>query len=159
MLSACDDPPRQGVESGIRCELLRKSVRWPLASIEPSHEHRKRGGRESTALRVREPRRHAKKRVLRPAWRTRAKRSVMASFASLLRHRRSAPTRWTREIASRPAQKRVTAYEHCRWEIEASGATFIASDEAVRDGRIVTGQTWQSHPEFYRLVFACFGEN
>ena len=53
------------------------------------------------------------------------------------------------------AGKRVTAYEHCRWEIEASGATYLSSDEAVRDGRIVTGQTWQSHPEFYRLVFAC----
>ena len=51
--------------------------------------------------------------------------------------------------------KRVTAYEHCRWEIEAAGATYVASDQAVRDGRVVTGQTWQSHPEFYRLVFAC----
>lgn len=51
--------------------------------------------------------------------------------------------------------KRVTAYEHCRWEIEAAGATYVATDQAVRDGRIVTGQTWQSHPEFYRHVFAC----
>jgi len=51
--------------------------------------------------------------------------------------------------------KRVTAYEHCRWEIEACGATYVAADQAVRDGRIVTGQTWQSHPEFYRLVFGC----
>jgi protease I len=49
--------------------------------------------------------------------------------------------------------KRVTAYEHCRWEIAAAGATYVAEDQAVRDGRIVTGQTWQSHPEFYRLVF------
>jgi len=54
-------------------------------------------------------------------------------------------------------KKRVTAYEHCRWEIEASGATYVSSDEAVRDGHIVTGQTWQSHPEFYRLVFGCLG--
>lgn len=51
--------------------------------------------------------------------------------------------------------KRVTAYEHCRWEIEAAGATYVTADQAVRDGRIVTGQTWQSHPEFYRLVFEC----
>ncbi len=51
----------------------------------------------------------------------------------------------------------VTAYEHCRWEIEAAGATYVTSDQAVRDGRIVTGQTWQSHPEFYRLVFECLG--
>ena len=26
---------------------------------------------------------------------------------------------------------------------------------AVRDGRLVTGQTWQSHPDFHRLVFDC----
>jgi protease I len=51
--------------------------------------------------------------------------------------------------------KRVTAYENCRWEIEAAGATYITADQAVRDDRIVTGQTWQSHPEFYRLVFEC----
>lgn len=51
--------------------------------------------------------------------------------------------------------KRVTAYENCRWEIEAAGATYVTDEQAVRDGRIVTGQTWQSHPEFYRLVFEC----
>lgn len=51
--------------------------------------------------------------------------------------------------------KRVTAYEHCRWEIEAAGGKYITTDQAVRDGRVVTGQTWQSHPEFYRLVFEC----
>lgn len=53
----------------------------------------------------------------------------------------------------------VTAYEHCRWEIEAAGATYVTDDQAVRDGRIVTGQTWQSHPEFYRHVFACLGQS
>ncbi|MGH9163594.1 MAG: DJ-1/PfpI family protein [Vicinamibacteraceae bacterium] len=51
--------------------------------------------------------------------------------------------------------KRVTAYAHCRWEIEAAGGTYVAEQQAVRDGRLVTGQTWQSHPEFYRLVFEC----
>jgi deglycase len=51
--------------------------------------------------------------------------------------------------------RQVTAYENCRWEIEAAGATYITDQQAVRDGRIVTGQTWQSHPEFYRLVFEC----
>lgn len=50
---------------------------------------------------------------------------------------------------------RVTAYEHCRWDIEAAGATYVSADQAVRHNRIVTGQTWQSHPEFYRLVFDC----
>lgn len=53
--------------------------------------------------------------------------------------------------------RRVTAYENCRWEIEAAGATYVTADQAVRDGRLVTGQTWQSHPEFYRLVFECLG--
>jgi len=31
----------------------------------------------------------------------------------------------------------------------------LSPDEAVQDGKIVTGKTWQSHPEFYRLVFNC----
>ena len=51
--------------------------------------------------------------------------------------------------------RRVTVYENCRWEIEAAGATYVCGEQAVRDGRLVTGQTWQSHPEFYRLVFEC----
>jgi protease I len=25
----------------------------------------------------------------------------------------------------------------------------------VRDGKLVTAQTWKAHPEFYREVFAC----
>lgn len=49
---------------------------------------------------------------------------------------------------------RATCYENVRFELEAGGGTW-ATDQAVRDGRIVTAQTWQSHPEFYRLVFAC----
>ena len=51
--------------------------------------------------------------------------------------------------------KNVTAYVNCRWEIEAAGGKYVLADQAVRDGRMVTGQTWQSHPEFYRLVFEC----
>ena len=50
--------------------------------------------------------------------------------------------------------KRLTCYEHVRFEVEAKGGTYC-TEEAVRDGRLVTGQTWQSHPEFYREVFAC----
>ena len=49
----------------------------------------------------------------------------------------------------------VTCYEHVRFEVESCGGTFVGKDEAVRDGNIVTGQTWQSHPDFYRLVFEC----
>jgi protease I len=50
--------------------------------------------------------------------------------------------------------KRLTCYEHVRFEVEQAGGIFV-SEEAIRDGRIVTGQTWQSHPEFYREIFAC----
>ena len=50
---------------------------------------------------------------------------------------------------------RVTAYEHVRSDVEIGGGTYVSEHEAVRDGRIVTGQTWQSHPEFYREVFEC----
>jgi len=48
----------------------------------------------------------------------------------------------------------LTAYEHIRYEIESNGGTY-STEQAVRDGRMVTAQTWQSHPEFYREVFAC----
>ena len=53
---------------------------------------------------------------------------------------------------------RATCYEHVRFEVEAAGGTYV-TDQAVRDGRVVTAQTWQSHPEFYRLVFACLNES
>ena len=35
---------------------------------------------------------------------------------------------------------RLTAYEHLRYEIESGGGEYI-TEEAVRDGRIVTAQT------------------
>ena len=50
----------------------------------------------------------------------------------------------------------LTCYEHVRLEAEQCGASF-KNDQAVRDGRMVTAQTWQSHPEFYREIFACLG--
>jgi protease I len=49
--------------------------------------------------------------------------------------------------------RRVTCYEHVRLEAEQAGAMYVA-DEAVCDGRIVTAQTWRSHPQFYREIFA-----
>jgi protease I len=55
--------------------------------------------------------------------------------------------------------RRVTAYEHVRYEVELGGGTYVREQQAVRDGRIVTGQTWQSHPEFYREVFECLNES
>ena len=54
--------------------------------------------------------------------------------------------------------KNITCYEHVKFEVEACGGTFIGKDQAVKHGRIVTGQTWQSHPEFYRLVFKCLNK-
>jgi protease I len=50
--------------------------------------------------------------------------------------------------------KCITCYEHVRLEAEQTGARF-AHDQAIRDGRVITAQTWQSHPEFYREIFAC----
>lgn len=51
--------------------------------------------------------------------------------------------------------KNLTCYENVRFEVEVCGGTFDGKNEAVKDGRYVTGQTWQSHPDFYRMVFEC----
>jgi protease I len=56
-------------------------------------------------------------------------------------------------------QKNIACYEHVKFEVESCGGTYITPDEAIKDGRIVTGKTWQSHPEFYKIVFACLEEN
>jgi protease I len=53
--------------------------------------------------------------------------------------------------------KKVTCYENIRHEVKADGA-FYQKQEAVRDGLVVSGQTWNSHPEFYQLVFQCLSE-
>jgi len=55
------------------------------------------------------------------------------------------------------AGARATAYAHCRTDVELAGGEYVVDQEAVRHGRMVTGQTWQSHPEFYREVMACLG--
>lgn len=52
-------------------------------------------------------------------------------------------------------QRNIACYEHIKFEVEACGGNYITSDEAVKDGKIVTGKTWQSHPEFYKIVFSC----
>ena len=51
------------------------------------------------------------------------------------------------------ASKCVTCYEHVKLEVEQTGGKW-EKQQAVRDGRMITAQTWQSHPEFYRLIFA-----
>jgi protease I len=55
-------------------------------------------------------------------------------------------------------KRNITCYEHVKSEVEACGGTYISTEQAIKDGRIVTGQTWQSHPEFYKLVFTCLKE-
>ena len=50
--------------------------------------------------------------------------------------------------------KTVTCYVHVRSEAERAGGTY-SEQQAVRDGNLVSAQTWESHPEFYREVFAC----
>jgi len=54
--------------------------------------------------------------------------------------------------------KKIACYEHVKFEVESVGGIYITPDEAVKDGKIVTGKTWQSHPEFYKLVFNCLKE-
>ncbi len=49
--------------------------------------------------------------------------------------------------------KRLTCYEHLRLEAEQAGGRFV-NDQTVCDGHIITAQTWQSHPSFYREIFA-----
>lgn len=46
---------------------------------------------------------------------------------------------------------KLTCYENVRFELESVGGTWV-NQQCVRDGKIVTGQTWQSHAEFYREV-------
>jgi protease I len=55
-------------------------------------------------------------------------------------------------------KKRIACYEHVKFEVECCGGIYVTPDEAVKDGRIVTGKTWQSHPEFYKIVFSCLKE-
>ena len=51
--------------------------------------------------------------------------------------------------------KKIACYEHVKFEVESCGGIYVSPQEAIKDGRIITGKTWQSHPEFYRLVFSC----
>jgi protease I len=56
------------------------------------------------------------------------------------------------------AGKRVTCYEHVRVDAERGGGAY-ATEQAVCDGRVITAQTWQSHPDFYREIFARLGRH
>jgi protease I len=48
----------------------------------------------------------------------------------------------------------VTCHAHIRIEVERAGAKYVHKP-AVRDGKLVTAETWEAHPEFYREVFQC----
>ena len=52
----------------------------------------------------------------------------------------------------------VTCYEHVRTEVEIAGATYDTR-QACRDGHIVTAQTWESHPPFFREIMACLKDS
>lgn len=51
--------------------------------------------------------------------------------------------------------RKIACYEHVKFEVEACGGIHVTPEQAIQDGRIVTGKTWQSQPEFYKLVFNC----
>jgi protease I len=55
-------------------------------------------------------------------------------------------------------KRKIACYEHVKFEVESCGGIYVTPDEAVKDGRIVTGKTWQSHPQFYKIVFSCLKE-
>ena len=48
----------------------------------------------------------------------------------------------------------VTCHPHVQIEVERSGGEYVDRPVA-RDGKLVTAQTWNDHPDFYREVFAC----
>ena len=52
------------------------------------------------------------------------------------------------------AGRKLTCYEHVKLEVTSAGGEWIGQ-EAVRDGKFVSAQTWVSHPEFYRHVTQC----
>jgi len=51
----------------------------------------------------------------------------------------------------------LTGHEHVQIEVERAGGKYLYKP-AVRDGNLITAQTWRCHPDFYREVFACLGE-
>jgi protease I len=52
----------------------------------------------------------------------------------------------------------LTAHEHVQIEVERSGGIYV-DKPAVRDGKLITSQSWRSHPDFYREVFLCLSES
>lgn len=48
--------------------------------------------------------------------------------------------------------KKMTCYCNVRFEVESVKGTWI-DKQSVVDGKLITAQTWESHPEFYRNIF------
>ena len=48
--------------------------------------------------------------------------------------------------------RKLTCYCNIRFEVEQAGAKWV-NKQSVVDGNVVTAQTWESHPEFYRDIF------
>jgi protease I len=48
--------------------------------------------------------------------------------------------------------KRLTCYRNVRLEVEYAGGRWMDAQSVV-DGKIITAQTWESHPQFYRHIF------
>jgi protease I len=48
----------------------------------------------------------------------------------------------------------VTCHEHVQVDVERDGGHYV-SKPAVRDGKLITAESWTAHPEFYREIFAC----
>lgn len=55
--------------------------------------------------------------------------------------------------------RKIAWYEHVKFEVESCGGIYVTPDEAVKDGKIITGKTLQSHPKFYKVVFNCLKES
>lgn len=50
----------------------------------------------------------------------------------------------------------VTGHPHVCVEVERSGGIY-SHKPAVRDGKLITAQSWTSQPDFYREIFASLG--
>jgi protease I len=62
-------------------------------------------------------------------------------------------------IAAGLAQGRtLTCYRNVRLELEHAGARWV-DRQSVVDGKLITSQTWESHPEFYRDIFKHLEKN
>jgi protease I len=51
----------------------------------------------------------------------------------------------------------LTGHVNVSLDVQRAGGTYV-DQPVVRDGRMVTAQSWKCHPEFYREVFACLNE-